>query len=620
MLVAGLFAYVTFYMVPLVVGWASGFMNGAVLGVGGGVAIVGAAMAWWFGRGNELPSMPPLWRGRSWFEVVVWLLIICLTGILTLVALSFPARSFDALSYHLSNPISWHQTGRFVLDSFGEAKLAPQRISAESAPNVKGIFPFTILLFTEDVRGTAGAQIPFLYLVVVAVRAIALRIGARPWAASLAALGSLTVPELIFQATEAYSDLVLLSGKLVTGWGILYLWREGVTWRSVVFPAIGFAIMAGAKVVFLTAGGSLGVLYMVVMGVRGARTLGWWVVPVSAGVAALILCVVALMAAPWLYWSWKKYDNPLYPFKVKVGEKVVFEGVYDSNVNDAMLVQFTGVSGKEAYWNTLREKHRVPAFSSWAGGLGAGMFIVGIPSLGIFALAQFFRRERMGERLLLTVMFGLLMMTCPALGVARFGLFQPVFGFMAFAWLVSWFPVVLRELSVVGFFATMAYDGYMTASAIQVQQRPPALVAFNLLSGYTRAAQSGAWPDQYTALDYWREEVSRPGLKLILPPARVSPWLAYQPESPAETLRYRAPGWTNDMERWHEELLEAGGTHLYVQRERRNALEWVFQRPDLFELMIHRLDNHYAGGVAGFHTETWPEDALFVIRPKAEWR
>src|SRR5690606_11477877 len=145
--------------------------------------------------------------------------------------------------------------------------------------------------------------------------------------------------------------------------------------------------------------------------------------------------------------------------------------------------------------------------------------------------------------------------------------------FMAFAWLVSWFPVVLREFSVAGALAVMVYDGYMTGSAIQVQQRPPELVAFNLLSGYTRAAHSGAWPDQYTALDYWREEVSRPGLKLILPPARVSPWLAYQPESPAEALRYRAPGWTNDMDKWHEELLEVGGTHVYVQRERRNTLE-----------------------------------------------
>lgn len=619
LLIAGLFAYVTFFMVPVAVGWLTGVMNGVVLAAGGVAALVCAGLSLWlrgWPSGDFVGQYAPLFRGRSWFEWVIWGMSAVLLLFLMLIGLTLPARSYDAVSYHMSNPIRWHMTGKFILDSFGEASLAPQRASAESAPNVKAVWPFAVMLFTKEMRGTAAAQLPFFLLALVCVRAIGLRLGARPWCASLAVLATMAVPEIIFQATELYSDLMFLSGQLVSVWALLYLWREGFGWRSVLYPIFGFGLLAGAKVSFLTTGAGLGALYGVLLLWRGGRSVSWRVLGYVGVALLLTILMVGAAVAPWFMHSWKKYENPVYPFRVTVGEREIFKGEYDSDINSTMLVQFTGVKGAEAYWNMLKEVGRPPVFSAWSGGLGMGMFVVGIPSLLLFSLAMFFRREALAERILFAVCFGMFMLTCAALGVSRFSLFQSVMGFIAFGWLISSFVVVLREIAVLVMLSTISYDVFMTVAAIQYRQLPPALVAFNLLSGHYRAAQLAVYPDQYTALDYWREEISEPGLKLILPPADVSVPVAYEPRSPGDLLRYRNPRSIRELDSWHGELVAAGGTHLYVRRGKRYDLAWVLERPDLFEPLMRRLDFQFGVINGGFVLEPWPEDALFAIKQK----
>jgi len=614
LLIGSLLSFVTFYMIPIALGWATGYMNGWIIAAGLGSAVTSAVFAGYKQRktgGLFTTSASALFRGRFWLE---WVIIAC-GGVLLLLLLTagsvLPVRYADAPSYHMSNPMSWHRTGRFILESFGEKELSEQATSSECAPNVKAILPFLVLLITKDTPGTALAQFPFLLILVVAVRALSLRIGARNWVASLAAVATIAIPEVFLQSIEAYSDLMFLSGQAVVAWSLVYLWQEKVTWRSLFYPAVGFGILAGAKSAFIATGGVLGMFYGILLIVKcfplyGKKT------PIKIGVALLFTIVSILSTgAPWFYHAWQKFNNPVYPIKVRLGDTVIFDGRFESTINSEMLESYTGVTGGEAYWNTLRETSRSPILSSWSGGLGAAMFICGIPALGLFILLSLWTGAGVDARRILVVSGILLTIACPTLAIARFSLYQPVIALVALAWLLTIFPVIFRAVGSMLLCVIIFYDISMSTASILYRARPAEVVAFNLLSGYSRGALLDTHPAQYTALDFWREEVSKPGLTLGLPPYGIGVWQSYAPWSPANILRYRHPTGNEDASTWYTELSNHNVTHLYLQKHN-PGFQVALSNPKYFRLLVRRLDSQY-GRFQPYFVQPWPEDALFEL-------
>jgi hypothetical protein len=185
-------------------------------------------------------------------------------------------------------------------------------------------------------------------------------------------------------------------------------------------------------------------------------------------------------------------------------------------------------------------------------------------------------------------------------------------GAIAFAWLATMMPFILRILAAVVVLAAATYDFYMAVPSIQIQRKPPELLAFHLLSGFDGGSLVDTYPDQYTALDYWKEEVSGPGKKLAIHGTEIELWFTYAPWSPADVIRVREPKGPEEIKGWHQDLLLSGVTHLYMKRTE-PAWEFVTKRPDLFPVLMRRLDSHWAVKVDSNYIYIFPEDALFAV-------
>lgn len=616
LLKAGLCAFVSFYLLPISMGWATGYMNAAVLyvavavavGLAGLVAVKGERSAWQLWRWSAIREYKPKSEILIVAITAIWL------GLVFLAGAALPVRTYDAPAYHMYNPMRWHMDGRFVLDSFGETETHKQLLSGECQPNVKAVLPFAIMTFTQDDKGTALTQFPFLVLVAVVARALAVRLGARGWMASLAAFGAVTAPETLFQATEAYTDLVFMTGQIAMVWALVHLWQTKLTWRSMVVAAIAFSMMAGAKSAFVASGGVLTLLYCVLvvakLGLRDWKAWMRWIA--MSGV--VFFCGLAASGGAWLSHAWAKFHNPLYPFQVAVGEKVIFEGDFRFNVNDVMVKSFTGEEGWPAYWNTVRDVWRYPNLSSWSAGLGAGFLCVGAASLVFLLVLAFARSPHAGGRRIFLAGFVLLFLACPTPAVSRFSLFQPVMGYIACAAVVTCFPLLMRILTGAFVITIGLYDISIFTSAVQYRQRPPHMMAFHLLSGYTAAAMKDALPDQYTALDFWREEISGEGTNLAVP-AGFSVWLAYSPQSPGGITRVRDPRHRGEMQAWFDEMEQAGITHIYL-RKTDKAYEYMPQWARRARVVISRTDEHLAKHYGHIWLDPWPEDVLFELVSK----
>lgn len=617
LLKAALCCYVTFYMIPIGIGWVTGVMNSLVIFAAASVTTLFATVS--YVRGER--SAWHLWRpaGNRWQprgEWLIWGITALALIAIYLVGAALPARSYDAAAYHMLNPMRWHLTGKFILDSFGEASLHPQIANAECAPNMKAVLPFVILRFTGNEAGTALAQFPFLIILVLCTRAMAIRLGARGWLASLAALGVCTIPEVFFQSTEAYADLVFVCGQMVMIWSLLALWQSGYFWRSIMPVLAGLAIFSGAKSAFVVSGA---ILTVVAMGV--VVIISWqekWVArtirPLLLG--ALAVLTVVLNAGPWVLNAWSRYDNPLYPFKVTIGEKEIFAGQYALNVNEIMLKGLTGTDGWQAYWNTLHEHWRYPIISNWAGGLGSTFFIVGIPALVVMVFVLCGRGRYSGTRRLLLICLAGLFVATPTYGIARFILYHPVAGLVAFAVVAGLVPAFPRFVWSAMLLATMGYDVFMNVSAVQYRQRPAFVAAYHLLSGQTSGAMKDTFPDQYTALDFWREEVSGPDKLLAVPP-RFHVWLAYSAAMPGDIVRVREPQGPWDMQQWLHDLQGLGVTHIYL-RKTDKAFDWMQKHLQSVRVLMRRVDGHFAPRIHNISIDVWPEDILLELKAEAD--
>ncbi|MCX7018352.1 MAG: hypothetical protein WCK47_05965 [bacterium] len=605
-------AFTSFYGFPIIIGWSSGRISMWTIAMSAAMALAIAVLSCVYSLNGRsyLRRFRCALAGMPLGEKALWTVIGCIIVLLLFIASLLPIRTWDAAAYHATNPMRWAQTHRFTLDTFGAPELSAYLVEGEVFPNVKAILPFISLDLTGREAGTAAAQWPFLLLLIASLNAIFRRLHTPGWACAIGVLFCLMAPEILLQSLEAYADIVFFASQMAVVWICLATWQDGPSKSLITLGALAFASLAGSKPTGLPMGAALGAVFIIIIFARSRNDV--WKIRLSRALCALalVMIVCAAIAGPWYAHGILKFHNPIYPVTVDLLGKTILPGATDSDLNTVLLRKNTGADGLRAWWNTMIEKRRAPLISSWSGGLGAHAFILGLPAALLFAVSIAWRPWR-GDRLmfLATLLVMLAATTCPC--VARFILFLLCFMAAAFAWVLDRSTLMPRIILMTAFLLLISYNAVRALPALLSRNNPPETTAFALLSGHTRAAQKNTFPDEFDALDYWREHVAGPGRKLAIP-AELAPWMARPLAREADVVREPNCESTRSFSEWQRQLRESGATHLYLPRTS-PAFDPVMLMRDRYRLIIHRVDH------AAEHPWMEPSDqeaALFeILRP-----
>jgi len=550
-------------------------------------------------------------RRMSRGELTQWVLIACLLLGSLAIGSILPIRKADAAEYHAINPMRWAQTHRFDLRSYGGPELNPHIIAGEVFPNVKAVLPFLILEYTGKEDGTAMAQWPFLVLLTAALFGFYKRLGVPGWAAAAGVLFSLLAPEVLLQSLEAYADLAFVAGQIAIAWILLAIWQDGPTRRNVRVAALSFAFLVGSKPTSLFMAAMLGaallgfVLYKSQASTRGRRVLN------ALGAFVTVFSACFILAGPWYLRGLTEYANPVYPIEVKFGDTVVFPGVYDQNVGTVYAQSAQGTSGRWAWLMIMNEGYRLPLLASYFGGLGAHALILGFPAFLLF-LAAGWQGGRWKKYYPVAWLFFLMYYASPVKVWPRLILFElALYGFV-FVWLLTEVPRWVRIVLLSVFFVLGGYNLLRTIPAVLYRTRPPELVAFPALTGHRRHVQMDTFPDEFTALDYWRLHLGRDGHVLALPD--LWSWYARPLNRNASVVRVPRLEENRNVNAWADSLLELGATHLYTQRKIPEFAA-ALDHPERFRPLFRRLDS---GAESPWFIQPSDEAAIFEILRREE--
>ncbi len=223
-----------------------------------------------------------------------------------------PPVAWDALTYHLTFPLHWIQTGQ--LDTLVQPTGEP---SSPFYPLVGEMHYYWGFLSLGTDAWSAFSQVPFLLLSSIAVAGIARALGAAPIGAILAAAFWAGIPVVLRQSVEPMVDLV--STAFFLSAVFLFLrWREqGESWR----------LAAGAAALGLTLGGK----YVGLVWVLGASPLylativgGRKSVRASVLFVSLALCL-AVGGYAYARNVWVG-GNPLLPLEVTLAGRTLLHG------------------------------------------------------------------------------------------------------------------------------------------------------------------------------------------------------------------------------------------------------------------------------------------------------
>jgi hypothetical protein len=229
-------------------------------------------------------------------------------------ALRCPPLSHDSLTYHAFFPAQWIQRGGFV------PFAAPGAMDGYSAVpmNLELLVAFVAMPFANDLLINL-VNLPILLLTGIAVYDLAREMGA---SARLAVWGPVVfcfAPAVWGQATTQYND-ILLAGLM--GIGVLFLIRFLKANHSAALMICAGAMGLACGVRYTALPPTLLVLAIVTLRLlrRSGRRR-------QACVLLLSCCVIGfLCGGPAYVRNWVAEGNPVYPFEVKVGGTVVFEG------------------------------------------------------------------------------------------------------------------------------------------------------------------------------------------------------------------------------------------------------------------------------------------------------
>ncbi len=257
-----------------------------------------------------------LLRGRAGFValgllLIPWLAIFCDQAFV-------PPVAWDALTYHLVQPVHWIQTGTL--------STLPQPFGEPGIP----YFPLVVeilycwgYLSTGSDAWTVFAQVPAALAGALAIAGTVVQLGARPRAGAIAGILWISLPLVIRQTVEPMVD-IWIGAFFLAALFFVIRWREAGETGRIWFASAAAGLMVGTK--YTGAVYLLPLFLLVAVAIpfrlRSGTKPGEIVRAVGAGT------VVALLLGGYTYarnlWAG---GNPFLPLEVAIGETVLFPGL-----------------------------------------------------------------------------------------------------------------------------------------------------------------------------------------------------------------------------------------------------------------------------------------------------
>ncbi|MDX1971898.1 MAG: hypothetical protein SFY68_05130 [Candidatus Sumerlaeia bacterium] len=584
---AGLCWFITFCGFPIAIGFVTGVLSTVTILL----SLVFAALpaAWLLNNSPELRSW--LWGQRNFLRgwtIPEFLLFALLTGtilILYCVGLYYSSGIWDAASYHLVGPMQWSLTNQFEQSTPAFGNFSAVRLLAETAPNSKGIIPFLILEWTNQEQGTALVQWPFLLIALAAFYSIARRAELSRYLSLLVTAFLLFVPEILLQSLESYADVQYLAAQLCLIALLLQIWQQGHSQQRLWLLAFAFALLTSSKPNGLPQGGVYGILLLALLYFRSLS------VPLVARLSILrdaIICVCFVsfvVAGPWYLRNLIVYENPLYPVRVEVAGRILFQGPMAMDVSRQATAQFQGVTGVAGWWKGISEAERLPMVGGWSTGLGTHTFLLGLPAvlfLTLFLLAH----PRRGLLLPVVLLFAFFWLVNPVKNLPRFGMIQIAAAGLAFALILqdaNRYISILLQL-ILG--TLLIFNVYRTIPAVAYRMRPAEVALFPVVTGVWRGDMVDVAPEAFTGLDWWREVEAKSETRLAVVNPELELWWARPLNQDARIAHARLPYPGEQLLDWHARLLNQGFTHVLIRKD--SPVEHQLQPPLFVPLFSSR--------------------------------
>jgi hypothetical protein len=321
----------------------------------------------WAVRVQMFSLQRPIFAGWSVWEA----------GLLTALAAAFISRIwaaagsnsflYDAISYHLHFAATWMHSGQLEIVPTVFGDLGP----AYGASNVELVSHALMSVFHSGYLAQA-AQLPFLFIGLIALVAAVRELGGTLAGALGGALAFVLLPEVWGQSTNAMVDVALASMLLAT---LPFLLRLSKNPTTADFGSLALAVglFLGTKTLALLFGLPLLAAGCWILWTHRCRIPG---LVATLGRSVGFLFIVIATGGFWYLRNWIEAGNPIFPVEVQIGSFTLFEGLYTADIMRA--------------WSKHYSVFDLDAFARVFLSAGAGFVFAGLAALFLrFRKAEF---------------------------------------------------------------------------------------------------------------------------------------------------------------------------------------------------------------------------------------
>lgn len=364
---------------------------------------------------------------KSKFVTILLFIVICQVIWLSILIYLFPPYAYDGLMYHLVSVADWIQNKQIGITPYIEwTNVYPQHGGL--------IYTWLVIFLNSDVIVEIG-QLVFGIMGAIATIGIARQLQVKKdYAIASGCLFFLT-PIVIAQAITNYVDLMFGAMFLV----FFYFYLKYINSKRIAY--VGLAGLAAGVTLGIksSAAAYIGVCVIVVFIDLMIRLWKKEIVLQEIGkIISIFVIPTILVGGFWYFRTWIIYGNPLYPFTVKLGEWVMFEG--RGSMKDMIMVANTPPEIRELeWWKQLLYswKHIFikPSYDQGLGGLGIFWTFMAFPSLIITTIYMWIKERKNFWCVFLPVI--IIFLIQPSNWWSRYTLYIVAFGSCAFVYILS---------------------------------------------------------------------------------------------------------------------------------------------------------------------------------------
>ncbi|MCX7000072.1 MAG: glycosyltransferase family 39 protein [Candidatus Sumerlaeota bacterium] len=496
--------------------------------------------------------------------------------LLIILGLKLGPRYGDAVEYHLVEPVRWVQARSLTWEGMGRYPAWPPISRVHGFPNTAGIMAFFHMTFTGDLNAGALSQVSFALMGLAALYALARELGLRRRLAILAIYFAVFIPEFLLQFTESYADLAM-AGCLVTAILFLFLYIKTGSRQWLLLFCAAAGLVGGVK--------NTGVIFSLVLFLCALSYHKMTNLPRQKTLSLFLLfgSLWLLLAGPWYLHNAIRYGNPLYPIKVHLFGKTLFDGPFPMDGFTRNFMERRTNNYLHAIWLTYREDESGVGLAQMFGGLGSAFFILGIPALFISLARAFLKKDN--TFIAVWALFLILYLFQPVKWYARFSLPLAFFSGLCLASLLQNARRLERSLMLAVIFTCLTYNGVKSLTALSSNFLPPDFWYFALRTGDYSPQQFNQFPGNYSVRQYVREHfIGRRAILYYFP--NVGPVTLMPRDMKLRLITFGA-----DKEPWFGKMLSEKVDYVYTctpQGSVKFAREesWLRENPQAFPLII----------------------------------